>query len=85
MGPDRSGAACRACAHERAAHEHLRAGSDCALCGCRRFARPSRFATVAALLRPAQAGAQAVADPTGETPTTGSDAAPTPQRRRAEA
>ncbi|PKZ63936.1 hypothetical protein CYJ73_19360 [Gordonia terrae] len=35
---------CR-CGHDRAAHEHYRAGTDCALCGtgdCPRFRRNSR-------------------------------------------
>ena len=26
------------CVHDRQAHEHYREGSDCGLCGCRRFA-----------------------------------------------
>jgi len=25
------------CGHERVAHEHYRAGSDCAVCDCRRY------------------------------------------------
>lgn len=29
-----------ACGHAKQAHEHYRRGSDCALCGCRRFHRP---------------------------------------------
>jgi len=33
-----SGAACR-CGHGRDAHAHYRKGSDCALCGCRRWRR----------------------------------------------
>lgn len=28
------------CGHGKQAHEHYRAGSDCALCSCRRFHRP---------------------------------------------
>jgi hypothetical protein len=28
------------CGHGRQAHEHYRAGSDCATCDCGRFARP---------------------------------------------
>jgi len=34
---------CGRCRHERIAHLHYRAGTDCALCGCpayTRFARP---------------------------------------------
>jgi hypothetical protein len=33
-----SGATCR-CGHGRDAHAHYREGSDCALCGCRRWRR----------------------------------------------
>ena len=32
--------ACR-CGHERRAHEHHRAGSDCCHCSCTSFDRPS--------------------------------------------
>ena len=43
QGRDRDG--CR-CGHARNAHEHYRAGTDCALCRpgvCNRFKRASRF------------------------------------------
>jgi hypothetical protein len=30
---------CRRCSHERVAHLHYRAGTDCALCGCSGFTR----------------------------------------------
>ena len=33
-----SGDTCR-CGHDRNAHAHYRKGSDCALCGCRRWRR----------------------------------------------
>ena len=33
---------CRACEHGRPAHEHYRAGSDCALCVCPQYVRPRR-------------------------------------------
>jgi hypothetical protein len=33
---------CATCAHGRAAHEHYRAGSDCALCDCPQYVRPRR-------------------------------------------
>ncbi len=26
------------CGHDRQAHEHYRAGGECSLCGCQRFA-----------------------------------------------
>ena len=43
------------CGHERVAHEHYRAGTDCALCECARFARSSgprlALALAPALLR----------------------------------
>ena len=29
------------CGHEKVAHTHYRRGSDCALCTCARFDRPS--------------------------------------------
>jgi hypothetical protein len=32
-------AACT-CSHGRTAHEHYRRGTDCALCGCRKYHRP---------------------------------------------
>ncbi|WP_406632942.1 hypothetical protein [Amycolatopsis sp. WGS_07] len=28
---------CRACGHDRSEHQHLRGGTDCGRCGCRRF------------------------------------------------
>ena len=34
------GPVCRTCGHDRRAHEHYRAGTDCALCDCPRFSRP---------------------------------------------
>ena len=45
------------CGHERVAHEHYRAGTDCALCECARFARSRPRLPVAiapALLRVTQ-------------------------------
>jgi hypothetical protein len=30
------------CGHGKQTHEHYRAGSDCALCGCGRYRRPLR-------------------------------------------
>jgi hypothetical protein len=31
--------ACHRCGHDRDIHEHLRRGSDCALCGCPKLVR----------------------------------------------
>jgi hypothetical protein len=39
--PEPTGAPC-SCGHRKQAHEHYRAGSDCALCGCGRFHRSLR-------------------------------------------
>jgi hypothetical protein len=33
------GEICGSCGHGRQAHEHYRAGTDCALCDCRQFLR----------------------------------------------
>lgn len=41
--PADAGPTC-SCGHPRRAHEHYRRGSDCAMCGCRRFRRPRRLA-----------------------------------------
>ncbi len=39
--PEPAGAPC-SCGHGKQAHEHYRAGSDCALCDCGRFHRSLR-------------------------------------------
>jgi len=31
------------CGHQRAAHEHYRKGTDCALCDCTKYRAPSWF------------------------------------------
>lgn len=46
----RGAAVCR-CGHEKAAHEHYRAGSDCAGCACGRF-HASRHAVAMPIERP---------------------------------
>lgn len=41
--PSRAGQAhACGCGHPRAAHEHYKGGTDCALCPCARFRRPGR-------------------------------------------
>jgi hypothetical protein len=48
--PVASGAPCR-CGHGSEAHEHFRAGTDCARCGCGRFRNAKGLkARIAALL-----------------------------------
>ena len=37
--PAATGKSC-SCGHGKQAHQHYRAGSDCAMCGCGRFRRP---------------------------------------------
>ncbi len=51
-----SRSSCSGCAHEIEAHEHCRAGTDCALCDCTRYRSWSlqRLVTRAAV-RPAAA------------------------------
>jgi hypothetical protein len=39
QGKGDTGRSCR-CGHGKRAHEHYRAGSDCALCDCAKFRRP---------------------------------------------
>ncbi len=34
------------CGHAKVAHEHYRDGSDCAVCACKRYRRPSRVLDV---------------------------------------
>lgn len=49
--PVAAGAPCR-CGHGSDAHEHFRAGTDCAQCGCGRFRNAAGLkARIAALLR----------------------------------
>ncbi|WP_143424912.1 hypothetical protein [Geodermatophilus pulveris] len=48
--PDRRSPRCAACRHERAVHEHCRAGTDCGRCDCAAY-RVSFAAVVRSLVR----------------------------------
>ncbi|RFU22397.1 hypothetical protein [Geodermatophilus marinus] len=68
LPPTRGGTTppCRRCGHCRAAHEHHRAGADCAFCTCERYQRlPVRAVLAARALTTVTGGAAAAAHSSG--------------------